>query len=494
MGIIIKQSIRGSIWSYSGVIIGFITTAYLYPNYLSTDTVGLFGLLLAWSILLSQFSSLGFNGVIARLFPYFRDKKKGHNGFLFITLIVMMVGFGIFIAFFLIFSPWLIKNNVEKSQLFSQYIYLLIPLTFFTLLFSLLDSFNRLLYDTVFATFLVEFLQRFLILVIVLLFIFGIFNLHQLVLAYAGTVSIKGIILFFYLLIHGEVNLKPQLKFVNVKLKKEMISVAVYSILSGLGGSIVFSIDKIIVNQMLGLSATGVYTIAFFFGTLVVIPSRPLLRISGALISDAWKRNDVQYITDIYKRSCLNQFIIGSFLFGGIWVNIDSILNILGPEYAVGKWVILLISLGYLVDMATGANGLIIGYSKYYKMSLWFILVLIGTVLASMYIFIPAWGITGAAAAIALSFLLNNLMRFVFLYYKYKMQPFTYQFLKVMVVFSLAFGVGFVIPKLTLIWDIIARGTAFTIVSFLLILIFRISPDINKIVKTVLSRFNKNPK
>ncbi len=145
-----------------------------------------------------------------------------------------------------------------------------------------------------------------------------------------------------------------------------MISVAIFSILAGIGGNIVFSFDKIIVNQMLGLSATGVYTIAFFFGTLVVIPSRPLLKISGTLIADAWKRNDVSYITDIYKRSCINQFIIAAFLFGGIWVNIDNILIILGPEYASGKWVIFFIGLGYLIDMATGVNGLIIGYSKYY--------------------------------------------------------------------------------------------------------------------------------
>ncbi|MDD4757217.1 MAG: hypothetical protein PHG29_14160, partial [Prolixibacteraceae bacterium] len=76
MGIIIKQSIKGSIWSYLGVGVGFITTAYLFPNYLDTETIGLFSLLVSWSILLSQFFSRGINGVTARLFPYFRDKRS----------------------------------------------------------------------------------------------------------------------------------------------------------------------------------------------------------------------------------------------------------------------------------------------------------------------------------------------------------------------------------------------------------------------------------
>lgn len=489
MGIIIKQSIKGSIWSYLGVGFGFVTTAYLYPKYLSADTIGLFGLLLAWSVLLAQFSLLGFNGVTSRLFPYFRDKENGHNGFLFIAFIVMAVGFSLFLVFYFIFSPWLVESNAEKSQLFSQYIYLLVPLTFFTLLYFFLENFNRLLYDAVLGTFLSEFIQRLFIFAIVLLFVFGCFELRQLILAFAVAISAKGIFIFLYLLARGEISLRPQLKFVEKKLQSEMISVAVYSILTGLGVSIVFSIDKIIVNQMLGLYATGVYTIAFFFGTLVVIPSRTLLSISGTLISDAWKRDDVRYITDLYKRSCLNQFIIGAFLFGGIWVNIDSILIILGPEYASGKWVIFLIASGYLVDMATGANGLVIAYSKYYKISLWFILVLIGTVIVSMYIFISAWGIVGAAAAISLSLLLNNIMRFVFLYYKYKMQPFNKKFLFILLSLFISYFISSLLSKLSLIPDIIIRSVIFSVLFGFLILFFKVSDDIISIKNNLRNKF-----
>jgi len=200
MGIIIKQSIKGSIWSYLGVAVGFVTTAYLFPNYLSTDTIGLFGLLLAWSALFTQFSSLGFHGVTSRLFPYFRDNKKGHNGFLFITLMVMICGFALFLAAFYFLKPWLVESNLEKSQLFADYVYLLIPITLFTLIFSLLDVFNKLLYDAVFGTFLTEFLQRLLILGAVLFYVFGWISLQYLILAYAGAVSAKGLVMFFFLL------------------------------------------------------------------------------------------------------------------------------------------------------------------------------------------------------------------------------------------------------------------------------------------------------
>ncbi|MBN2819302.1 MAG: oligosaccharide flippase family protein, partial [Bacteroidales bacterium] len=258
MGIIIRQSIKGSLWSYLGVLVGFVTTAYLYPNYLTPEIVGLFALLLAWSNLFAQFSALGFHGVTARLFPRFRNKEKGHNGFVFIAFVVMLLGFLLFLVAFWFIQPWLIESNLEKSSLFAEYVNLLVPLTFLALLFSLLDGINKMLYDAVLGVFLNEFVQRILILLLLLIYIMGWVNPHGLILAYAGAIGLKGALLFFYLLFRKELSFRPQLSFVDQNLKREMLSVAVYSILAGIGGSIVFQIDKIIINQVMGLSATGV--------------------------------------------------------------------------------------------------------------------------------------------------------------------------------------------------------------------------------------------
>lgn len=490
MGIIIKQSIKGAVWSYLGVGVGFLTTAYLYPNYLTPEIVGLFALLLAWSNLFAQFSSLGFHGVTARLFPRFRDKENGHNGFVFIAFVVMLTGFVLFLIVFWLIKPWLVESNLEKSALFADYVNLLVPLTFLALLFTFLDGFNKMLYDAVLGALLTEFVQRVLILLLLLIYIFGWLTPNELILAYAGAIGLKGVFIFFYLLFRKKLNFKPQLNFVDQKLKREMLSVAVYSILAGIGGSIVFQIDKIIINQVMGLSATGVYTIAFYFGTLVVIPSRTLLRISGTLIADAFKNNDLETIADIYRKSCINQFIIGAFLFGGIWINIDNILEILGPDYAGGKWVIFFIGLGYLIDMATGANGHIISYSKYYRMALWLLLTLVAIMVVLMFLLVPSWGIVGAAAAIALAFLCNNLMKFIFVKIKFGMQPFTLKFLTIVLVFAFSWGASFLVPQLALIPDILIRSAVFSVVYFLLTYFLKISDDIVGLANRFFRRIN----
>ncbi|MEZ5104228.1 MAG: oligosaccharide flippase family protein [Draconibacterium sp.] len=489
MGIIIKQSIKGSIWSYLGVGLGFVTTVYLFPRYLDTDTIGLFGLLVAYAVLFSQFVSLGINGVTAKLFPYFRNKENGHNGYLFISSMVLVVGSIIFLAIFSFFSPVLVESNLEKSKLFADYLYLIVPLTILTAFFTFFDVYNKLLYDAVFGTFLQEFLQRVFILIITLFFVFRLLTLNQLIIAYAIVVSLKTFIFFIHLLGKKEIDFRPRLDFIGKDLRNEMISVSAFSILAGFGSTVVFNIDKIIVNQMIDLGSTGVYTIAFYFGALVVIPSRPLLKISGTIIAESWKRNDLKEIDTIYQKTCLNQFIIGGLIFIGIWANVGNILKMLGPGYVNGKWVIFFIGLGYLIDMVTGANNQIISFSKYYKTMLWFVIVLIVLVIITNLIFIPIWGITGAAIASAVSMLINNLMRYIFIYRKFHFQPFNYRFLLIALSLVIAYFSSRLIPEMELISDIIVRSSLITFVFGALIITFGVSTDINSMFRNIINRF-----
>lgn len=491
MGIIIKQSIRGSVWSYLGVIVGFVTTSYLYTEYLTPEVVGLFGLLMAISTLTSQLASLGMGGVTSRLFPYFRDPASKHNGFLFIASLVQLAGFLIFLLGYYAFKDTLIQSNVEKSPLFADYVFLIIPLTFFFLIFTFLDTYNKLLYNAVLGTFLQEFLQRFLILSVVCLYIVGLLSFEQLIIAFVVAVCVKTVVLFFCLFFRGEIHLRPKPGFIDKKLKKEMVNVALFSVVGGMGSMIVFNIDKIVVNQMLDLGNTGVYTIAYYFGTLVILPSRPLLKISGTLIADAWHRDDLAQIRNIYYKSCINQLIIGGFLFLGIWANIDNILIILGKDYLPSKWVIFFIGLGYLIDMVTGANAQVIAFSKYYRVSLLFIIILIVIVLFLLAVLIPLWGITGAAVAIAGGLFLNNLMRYIFLYKKYRLQPFNFKFVVAGLFYLLLFFLAGLIPQQELYIDLFLRNAFIVIVTVCFFWFVPLSSDITAIKNAMVSYLKK---
>ena len=275
-------------------------------------------------------------------------------------------------------------------------------------------------------------------------------------------------------------------------MRREILNVAMFTLFGGVGSMIVFKLDKVIINQMLDLSNTGVYTIAFYFGSLVVMPSRPLLKISGTLIADAWKKNDIKTIKNIYYKSCLNQLLIGGFLFLGIWANIDNILIILGDEYTAAKWVIFFIGLGYLFDMATGANGQIIVLSKYYRINLVFLSVLVVLMIILMYLLIPLWGITGAAIAVTVSLVVNNLLRSAFLHQKFNLQPFNKKNALVVIIYSLIYLITIQFSFDNLALNLIFKSSVVFILSVLSFgFIFPVSEEANSIINDFIKKYIK---
>jgi O-antigen/teichoic acid export membrane protein len=133
--------------------------------------------------------------------------------------------------------------------------------------------------------------------------------------------------------------------------------------------------------------------------------------------------------------------------------------------------------------MMTGANAQVIAYSKYYKVSLLFIVILIAVVVLLLYLFIPTWGITGAAIAIAGALFMNNLMRYLFLYRKYRLQPFNSRFLIVAAFFTGLYFLLEFIPQQPLIPDILIRGTVITLLTGLFVLKVPVSDDIKAIIE-----------
>ena len=166
----------------------------------------------------------------------------------------------------------------------------------------------------------------------------------------------------------GEWKVRPTL-FLKSKVAtfKEFLTFGSFGLLANISGVIVLEIDRVMISNMLSLSQNGIYTTAFFFGIFLSIPSRGLKRVALVVIADAWKENDKIIIQEINKKSALNQFLFGSYLFLGIWLNVDYVLQFLPEEYGLGKFVILFIGLGKLVEMAMGVNAEIIATSTYYS-------------------------------------------------------------------------------------------------------------------------------
>ncbi len=481
MGVIKNQSIQGTIYSYVGVVIGFVTTGLLFPKVLNTDEVGLLRLLVSVSILFSQFAGLGFNTVAVRNFPFFRDPDKGHHGFLRLALVVSFIGFVLSMIVFFFMKPWLIEENLKKSALFVDYIMYLVPLIFFTTFFNILDTYYRVLYNAVKGMIYKELWQRLFILIAILAYYFGWVSFAQMVLMYVVSICLPALMITYSLAQKGNLFLGWDKGFIGQELAKQMTSVAFYGIITSYSGVLIMNIDVVMINHALGLADTGIYAVTFYFGTLVLIPSRPVIKIASVMLADGWKAQDMKKVAEIYYKSNITLTTIGWLLFLGLTINLDNVFAILGPQYEAGRWVVIFIGLANLFEMSTSVSQNVIHNSEHYRVLTWLLLLFVGLLIVTNLIFIPVYGIVGAAFASAISRFIFNFLSWLFLYRKYRLQPFDYKYILLIIIGLVSFGMAYLLPRMSCFgWDILLRSAIFTASFGLAVYFFRISEDINQ--------------
>lgn len=423
MGIVIKQTLKGSIWSYIGVVIGALNVAILMPRFFSEEQVGLTTILVSFSVIFSQFSMLGIGGVTSYFFPLFRDPQNNHNGYLALISIISIVGFVVFSFIFLVFQDVILFSKTD-SHLLNQYSFYILPLTFFTMMFSILDGYNTVLFDSVTGTFFKEFLFRILNTLIILLYYFDAVSFSVFLFLYIFILCLPAILIFFYLLKQKQVFFRNVDFSLFKKYRKEIFNVALFSFVSGLGSILTVYVDKFFTNYYLGLALTGVYSISFFVATLIQIPSRSMSKILIPLIAQSWRNNIHDKLQLIYTNSSLAQFLIASFIFLMVWLNVDIIFLILPPQYSAGKYVILIVGLANIIDAIGGSGSAILQISDSYKFSTYFIFILMILTVILDVILIPFLGIIGASLGALFAALGNVFLRIVFLKRKYDLSIF----------------------------------------------------------------------
>lgn len=484
MGIIIKQSISNTIISYVGILLGFITTIWLYPNILDPEQYGLLRVIISFSLLSTQFTTLGIKNTIVKFFPYFKNPDSNHNSILSIALLVPLIGFIIYSGIFILIKNYLVQFYSDKSNLFQDYYLYIIPLIFAISFFETLSNYARALYHTVFTQFSKEIFIRSLTIAILILYLFHWINFNQFIILFIISYGLQLLSVIGYLYLVGEFQLSLNWSLISGELIHQMMVYSFFSFLGGITTMIVGNIDIIMLGALTNLNNAAIYFIAFSVGTIIEIPKRSIHKVSMPLVADYFKTNRLKDIENLYKRISLNQIVIGLLLLIGIWANLPNLFKILPKNYYSGSLVIITIALAKLFDMATGINGGIIVTSKYYKFDLISNIFLIIISIITNYYLIPIYGIFGAALATAISLVLYNIARFLFVWLKLNMQPFTIKIIPLVIISTIVLIPNFfIIISSNPYLDTIVRSIFIAIFYISIVIYLNISNDINHIYK-----------
>ncbi|PJJ59727.1 oligosaccharide flippase family protein [Hymenobacter chitinivorans] len=444
MGIVQRQGLRNTVISYFGLALGFVNTAFVLPRLLAPAQLGLTTLLVSIATVYAQFAAFGFASVGIRFFPYFRNREAGHHGFLPFLLGVPLLGFVVITAVYLLGKPLILAqydpDDVALLQPFYAWAALL---ALFTLLYSLQDAYLKGLYHTAFSSFLQDIILRVLIAGLALLYGKGLLTFPEFVLCYIGLYGAIALLLTGYLAFIGELHLRPTTAALRVRPVGEIVRFGAFALLSSLSGSILGFIDSWMVGAQISLAAAGVYGIAYNISTALTIPARSLNKIAFPLLAQYWKDQDLPRMADFYRDTTRLNTILGCYLALGIGLNLDFIYSLIkNPVYATGTTAVLLLLAGRLYDGITGVNGLIVVTSPRYRFDLIFNLSLAGITVVLNRLLIPRLGITGSALATLFAIVAINTARTWFVWYSYRLQPFTW---RIPVVLAVAAGSGLLV-------------------------------------------------
>jgi O-antigen/teichoic acid export membrane protein len=233
------------------------------------------------------------------------------------------------------------------------------------------------------------------------------------------------------------------------------------------------------------LDIIGIYSIAAFVATIVEAPFNALEKIIQPQISNSLAKNDLKNVEDIYHKSAKYLFLIGGLLFILINLNIDSLFALMpDKDFSLGKNIVFIISLGTLINMATGSNDSIIYTSSKYYLTTYLLIALFGVAIVNYLIFIPLFGMTGAAIATAFSALLFNISKYLLIWKYFKMQPFTFNTLKIAGIIVFTFLICSLIPDIgNPIVNIIIRSSAIGISYLSATLLLKIAPELLETLK-----------
>ena len=489
MGIVIKQSIKNTIITFIGFGIGAINVLYMYPVFLGKEYLGLTNYILSAANILYPILSFGIQNTLIK---FFNENNKTEEDlsryFSYMLLLPLFVIIPFFCLFFYFYENIALYES-NKNIIVYDFVWEIPLLALFMGYFEIFYAWLRAHMKSVFGSFVKEVFVRVLVTISLFAVYFNYITLtefvHSLVLIY----GISLLVIIYYANKTKRIQLNKKLP----KKTKEIFVFTIFIILSASVANMLLDIDKYMINQFLKIENIAFYSLAVYLAMVISVPQRAMHQITYPITAKLMSENKWEELDELYKKSSVTLQVIGGLIYIGILVNIKQIYELLPDEgYDNGLFVVFTIGLSKYFDVVLGNNNSIIFNSKYYKMVLILGVLLVFVVVGLNLIFIPKYGINGAALATLIAIGLYSLAKLLFVVLKMKLFPFTKNTIVALGLAIVSFGAFYY-------WDFSFHPFVNIVLKSILVTIFylglsyylKISSDINFVINSVFKRIFK---
>jgi len=480
MGVVLQQSFKNTVIIFFGFAIGGINVLFLYTHFLEAEYFGLITFLLSTANILMPLLVFGMQHTIIKFFSSYTEKIDKDNFLittiilpLFIIIPLSLIG----ISFYEYFAEILSKENI----IIKKYTYLIFLISIFMGYFEVFYAWSKVQMQSVFGNFTREVFARICVFFLLFAVYFEWLSSEQFVYAIALVYFLRMLIMMFYAF---KLYFPKVTHFSLPKNFRETLSFSFYIILAGSAGSILLEIDKFMIPQMEKIAQVAYYSVGVYIASVIAIPSRALQQIANPITAKELNANNITEVATLYKKSSINLLIIGGLFFLLINVNIHELYQLIDqPEYAVGVYIVLIISISELFKLSLGTNGAILTNSKYYKMLFYFSIAMAINVIVLNRILIQILSIEGAALATLLVVLIFGMIKVFYVKSKLKIQPYSKNTIVILCIIGfLFFTFYFVNLNINPLLSMLVKSILLTVIFSYFIIKLKLSEDINNLI------------
>jgi len=478
MGIVLKQSFTNTLILFLGFAIGGINVLFLYTHFLHEDYFGLITFLLSTANIILPLLVFGMQYSIIKFYSSYKTKIE-QDGFLIATIILPLVVIiplaFVGTIFYQSIASWLSSENI----LIKNYTYLIFIVAIFMGYFEVFYSWTKVQFNSVFGNFIKEIFSRICISFLLLAVYFNWLSNEQFIYAVVVVYGVRTLIMKFYAMYIY----MPKLVFKLPANLKEIVSFSIYIIIAGSASGILLEIDKFMIPQMEKIAEVAYYSVGIYIASVVAIPTRAMQQITNPITAKEMNSNNILEVEKLYKQSSINLLVVGGLLFLLINLNITEIYEIINkPQFTKGIWIVLIISIAKIMDLALGTGNAILVNSKYFKIFFYLSLTMALSVIVLNRWLIGLIGINGAALATLIVVLVYGIIKIIFIKSKLNIQPFSRNTIKVLaVIMTIYVVINFWDFNLNPIFNILLKGVLITTIYIIIIKRLNISQDLNKL-------------
>lgn len=482
MGIVINQSIKNTIITYIGFAIGAANALFMYPHFLGETYYGLTGYILSSANVIFPLLAFGVHNTLIKFFTQYETDQEKSSFLTFVLVLPLLVIIPIFVAGTFGYE-WIAAFFSAKNTIVHDYIWQIPIIGICMGYFEIFYAWVKVHLQSVFGSFVKEIVLRIFISVFLFAVYFDWISTLTFINSLMGIYLASTLVMFVYAM-------KVRHITFNFKMPENSKAIVVYSffiILSGSIANMLLDIDKTMLNQYIEIENIAYYSVAIFIATVIAVPSRAMHQITYPITAKLMTEGKHDELNDLYKKTSITLQIIGGLVLVGILVNIKQLYLLLPASYSGGIFVVFTIGISKYFDLILGNNNAIIFNSKYYKAVLFLGLLLAFFAITLNMLFIPMYGINGAALATLISITLYSLAKLLFVVVKMKLYPFSNKTL-------LSFGILIATFLLFYYWDfpfnpilnIVLKSILVTILYVFVNYKLVISAEFNQVVHSIL--------